>query len=592
MRARGFAPGLGIACALLAVAGCAHMEPPPGGPEDKTPPEVAAVYPAPDAVNVPRDARLVFQFTEWIDRKSLRGQVMLSPPLPGRLRAEADGDRLVVEMPAGRRLREGATYTAAVLGGLKDLRGNALPRPFTLRFATGPALDSASVAGRIVAEARRGNAVAALYAAGDRARVEALSPRDTGFRPAARPEPWRELPAYLAAADTTGAFRADAAAEGDYALFAFEDVNGNLAFDVGLEPAATGEPSLSLRPAAPEQTLRLTALDTLPLRIAEAVFEAEGPADTAEGAQPPELLPGVVVVKFTRAPHPARAADASIYLVLPDSGAPVAATGAAWSPAREAWLLEVPPLRAGMRHRVALRARPDFPGREGAQEPDTSVSFEVEPESKDETWTLAPSAPAGPSGLPAAGSLRAGSAQAFTSNLPLSGDRWDTLAARLEARLERDSSYVPMRPRRTGLLTLAVDLPRPLRAGGALELRLRPQGEDSVPRSLYSGKVPDSSSTGTLSLEPPARLRGWTFWASPATGTRREEVLLSSDGGNRLAASLAPGIWRVQAFLDRDGDGAWHPGALRPWIAQEPYALVADKVTVTAGDTTKVTAEP
>src|SRR5690606_9266084 len=118
---------------------------------------------------------------------------------------------------------------------------------------------------------------------------------------------WRELPAYLAAADSTGAFRADAAAEGDYALFAFEDVNGNLTFDVGLEPAAVGDPSLPLRPSAPEQTLRLTALDTLPLRIAEAAFEAEGPADTTEGAEPAEFLPGIVVVKFTRAPHPARA---------------------------------------------------------------------------------------------------------------------------------------------------------------------------------------------------------------------------------------------------------------------------------------------
>ncbi len=570
------------------------MEPPPGGPEDMTPPEVAAVYPAPDAVNVPRDARMIFQFTEWIDRNSVRGQVMLSPPPAGRVRAAADGDRLIVEPPAGTRLRGGATYTVAVMGGLKDLRGNALPRPFTLRFATGEALDSASVGGRLLVGTRRGNPVAALYPV-DRSRAEPLSPRDTGFRPGERPAPWRELPAYLAAADTTGRFRFDAAAEGDYALFAFEDVNGNLAFDMGLEPAAVGEPSLALRPSAPEQTLRLVPMDTLPLRIAEASFEPETPEAAGDTSAEPARthLPGVVTVKFTRPPHPARAADASLYLVV-DSGAPLVVTGAAWSPAREAWLLEVPPLRVGMRHRVALRARPDFPGRENLAEPDTSAVFEVEDGvgGSAPSWSLTPSAPPGPSGLPATGALRAGSAQRFASNLPLSDPRWDALAARLEARLDGDSVGIPVRPRKAGMLAFAFDLPRPLRAGSALELRLRPGGADTLPRVLYSGSVPDSSSLGTLSLLPPPSLRGWTVWASPVSATRTEEVLLQRGGGDSLSATLSPGTWRVQAFLDRDGDGVWDPGALRPWIAQEPFALIADQVTVTAGERTDVTAEP
>src|SRR5690606_3874404 len=119
-------PFLGAAAgALLLVAGCAHVEPPSGGPPDTTPPAVTAVYPAPDARDVPRDAPVVFRFGEWIDRNAARGAAMISPPYPGRARIEVDGDRLIVRPPAGRILRPGVTHTVTVLGALKDLRGNA-----------------------------------------------------------------------------------------------------------------------------------------------------------------------------------------------------------------------------------------------------------------------------------------------------------------------------------------------------------------------------------------------------------------------------------------------------------------------------------
>lgn len=573
--------------ALLWLAGCAHVEPPSGGPEDKTPPAVAAAYPAPGAVNVPRDARVILRFNEWIDRAAARGQVLLSPPLPGRVRVEVDGDRLVARPPVGASLRAGATYTAVAMGGLKDLHGNALGTPFVLRFSTGPAIDSASIGGRVAGASGHGSLVVALYRADDRARAEALSLRDTAFRPGARPEPARELPAYLAAADSAGDFRAEAVAPGGYALFAFEDVNGNLAFDAGLEAAAVGEPHLALSApggGAPDQTLRLAPLDTLPLRIADAAFETYAAGDSAAGT-----VQGLVSVKFTRDPHPARAAEAARYLVLPDSGAPLAALEVAWSPEKSAWLLAVPPLRAGAPHRIVLRGRPDFPGREGLDESDTSAAFTPErPDPADKNagkapeWKITPLAPPNPSGLPRAGTPRPGAAQAFSSALPLARKSWETLSARLEAVIGADTAPVPLHPRRSGLLSFAVDLPRPLRAGDRLELRLRaaPVDGDSVPRTLYSGSVPDTSTFGTLRLPVPPPRRGWTFWATPAAGDGSQEIPLEYAAGDTLKAFLPFGVYRVNAFLDRDKDGIRDPGALRPWIAQEPFAVIADTVRV------------
>lgn len=576
------AAALVTVCALLALAGCAHVEPPSGGPEDKTPPAVAAVYPAPNAVNVPRDANVVFQFDEWIDRNAVRGQVLLSPPLPGRLRAEADGDRLIARPSSGATLRAGTTYTVVAMGGLKDLHGNALSQPFPLRFSTGPALDSASISGHVVSPARRGSLVVALYRADDRSRAEALSLRDTAFSPTELPEPWRELPAYLAATDSLGAFVADGAAPGVYALFAFDDVNGNLAFDVGLEPAAVGESRITLSSwgGAPAQALYLAALDTLPLRIAEAAFETYA-ADSAAGT-----VQGLVSVKFTRDPHPARAAEAARYFVLPENGAPAAAIEAAWSPERGAWLLAVPALKAGAPYRILLRGRPDFPGREGLTETDTSAAFTPEvPDKKDgikaPEWKVSPLAPPGASGLARIGSLRAGAAQNFSSSVPLSRTRWEALAARLEALIGKDTVPVALRPRRTGLLSFAVDLPRPLRASDRLELNLRaaPGTADSSARTLYAGSVPDTNALGVLNLPIPANRQDWTFWAVPIKGDSAQEIPLERAGGN-LKASAPPGVYRVQAFLDRDRDGVRDPGSLRPWIAQEPFAVIADTVRV------------
>jgi uncharacterized protein (DUF2141 family) len=581
----------GIACAVLFGARCAHMEPPSGGPADTTPPAVVAVYPAPDALGVPPDTRLVFAFSEWLDRNAARNQVLISPPYPGRARLEVDGDRLIVRTPAGTSLRPNTTHTVTVLGTLKDLRGNLMGRGFSLRFSTGGALDSASVAGRLGLDGRRGQLLVALYRTGDRSGIEALSPRDTGFRPGVQPEPWREVPAFLAAADSTGRFRLESAAPGDYALFAFEDVNGNFAFDLGLEAAAMGTVALPLRPRAADQALRLAPLDTLPLRIAEAAFEADAPVDSAGG-----LLTGFIRLTFTRPPHPARATEAGRYRILPDSGAAVPVRGAGWSPEKNALILETPPFRPNARLRVEMRGRPDFPGRPGGTDTDTSVSFTVEASANPPVWTVSPAlvaGTAGPSGLPAAQtSPPPGAVQNFASNLPLTAERWSSVERRLGAYAGKDTLPLPFRAQRVNATAFTMTLSRPLRAGDALELRLRPApGDSAPPRLLYAGRAADSSQAGGLKFRAPSRQASAgadrVYWLRN-TITSAEHTLIRS-GDSLKALNLPVGYYRLLAFGDRDGDGVQDAGALKPWIPQEPFETLLDSVTVTPGVPVDVT---
>ena len=188
------------AAVALACAGvrCAHMEPPSGGPIDSVPPAVVAVYPAPGARNVPQDAPVVIQFSEWIDRNIARNQAFVSPPLRGKLRVVADGDKLQVRpSEASGEWKAGTAYQVTVLPALQDLHGVKAGKPFVLRFSTGPNIDSATVQGSLLSDGgaapggTRGPLMAALYRAGDRAGIEALSARATGFQAAAVPEPWR-----------------------------------------------------------------------------------------------------------------------------------------------------------------------------------------------------------------------------------------------------------------------------------------------------------------------------------------------------------------------------------------------------------------
>jgi uncharacterized protein (DUF2141 family) len=564
-------------------AGCAHMEPPSGGPVDTTPPAVAAVYPAPGSLNVRADAPVVFQFTEWIDRNAARTQAFVSPPLRGKLRVEVDGDKLqVLPSEAAGGFRPNTAYKVTVLPTLKDLHGVSMGRAFSLRFSTGAALDSGALSGAIVGSGGAGTRMAALYHAGDRSRAEVASTRDAGPRPGALPEPWRELPAHLAAADSSGAFDFDAVAQGEYALLAFEDVNGNFAFDLGFEPAAVGALSLGLRPRpAGEILLRVVPADTVPLSVKTLAFVADAAPDSAG------RVSGRITLEFVRPAQPALAAMAARYRVFSDSGESLPVLAAGWDPVASAWVLETAPLRAGGLYRLETNGRPDFPGRADAARKDTSFAFEAAGAVDSADLRLSFVAPAASTGLTQATSLLAPAAEyRVAASRALSPARLDMLRRRLEARI--DTLPQPFQLNKIDAVTLSLNFGRPLPAGKSLALRLRPEPPDSAAKELVRATIADTSDFGGIRFAPPAKWKDWTFWLKAPDASAAEIPLAPSAAGvsNR---NVPPGRYALFAFRDEDGDGVWNRGALRPWKAQEPYVQALDTVTVEAGRTVDVT---
>jgi hypothetical protein len=121
--------------------------------------------------------------------------------------------------------------------------------------------------------------------------------------------------------------------------------------------------------------------------------------------------------------------------------------------------------------------------------------------------------------------------------------------------------------------------------GKRLELKLRPAPGDSVFQQLASLELLDSAAWGGIRFTPPARWAGWAFRLDE--GETSYPVRESS--GNAEAAGLPVGRYRLFAFRDDDRDGVWNPGALKPWIPQEPHVLALDSVEVTPGPARDIT---
>jgi hypothetical protein len=64
---------------LTVLLACARQLPPPGGPEDRTPPQILSAAPEPNATRVSLSARPQFVFSEKIDHASFEQAFFVSP---------------------------------------------------------------------------------------------------------------------------------------------------------------------------------------------------------------------------------------------------------------------------------------------------------------------------------------------------------------------------------------------------------------------------------------------------------------------------------------------------------------------------------
>lgn len=284
---RRFVLAISVLAAFL--SDCATSVAPGGGPEDKYPPRVAGVFPAPKSVNTPLELNVHLQFDEWIASSVPRSAVIISPPLEKKLKFEVDGDELFITSKA--RLDSNTTYTLTIASGLKDLRGNAVAEPFRLTFSTGSVIDSLEVSGRAMVTAsmikKKQYPTVGLFLLGAKERashhyLEKYRDSTLTVETDSLPQLVKEPPLFSTQTDSLGRFRLEGLKAGRYRVVAFLDVNGNQKIEPSAEWAGVGEFDLKLSPGFVDSLwIPLADQDTTPVSL-ESVFQKGKSALTAK----------------------------------------------------------------------------------------------------------------------------------------------------------------------------------------------------------------------------------------------------------------------------------------------------------------------
>lgn len=196
---------------------CARQEPPSGGPEDTTPPQILDHLPRSLATRVPLESNLKIFFGEQMDRKSVEESIFISPPLS--YNATWRGQILNLSPSIPLELR--CTYVVTLGTGCRDLHHNPLLQAYTFAFSTGDSIDRGSIGGITFfqGEPVEGASIWAYHSNGDSIHLNAI-------------------PDYVTQSGMGGHFRFDYLTSGNYLVFALLDKNRDGEWDPLAEPLA------------------------------------------------------------------------------------------------------------------------------------------------------------------------------------------------------------------------------------------------------------------------------------------------------------------------------------------------------------------
>ncbi len=125
---------------------CAVVQPPPGGPEDREPPHVVSVVPAPDSAGVAADTEIRLTFSEKVDGDTFKERIRLYPAVAFD-DIDVKGEMLRVRF--AETLPE-TTMTLLLSGGYADLHGVRNKESFISHFSTADEIQKGSINGKVL----------------------------------------------------------------------------------------------------------------------------------------------------------------------------------------------------------------------------------------------------------------------------------------------------------------------------------------------------------------------------------------------------------------------------------------------------------
>jgi len=543
--------------AAVLISGCAKSLPPPGGPIDRTPPQVLASVPALGSVRVATDIKVIIRFSEAIDPRTVEKALFVTPQHDPPPRVSIKSSAVEISFPQG--LEPNRTYVVTLGTDVKDAHGVNLAQSGTIAFSTGDVIDSGQIAGVVYKDGRPASGVSlALF---DNPPDQARVPLDS------------LQPDYLTQSGKGGTYQFDYLPFRAYYLAAFDDRNKNRRIDLGRE--ATGLPSSMAEISAGQRAMNgldicLYQQDTAMVELRSVSFTADrllkvrfslkmnrDQADRLIGSVRQRLATDTVTIAGSAAYTGLTAYPASDYLILPQL------------------LIPNQPCEIRFDLRSLDPATPDtsrfltgvFTPTDAADLTPPEL-LEIYPADKamaipsDTMLWFRFSEPVDSASFREAVRIIGAPGESL-SVASVRGDSF-TLVGRPQAVLKEGQAY-----------TILLDGARVLdRAGNRLS--------DSMQTFGFMALNPDT--LGQISGDLRFTRNDDTLYpvvviCEPARQGGRREITVPS-GRTRFSAELFPGYYTVWAFLDRDRDGAYTQGSIVPFRLSEPFVAPSDTVRV------------
>ena len=237
---------------------CANVVAPTGGPKDNTPPKVTVAEPANHSVNF-NGKKIEITFDEYVTLTNANQEVLVSPPLATKPDVKLSGKTVIVKFKD--ELLPNATYTINFGNAIKDLHEGNVFKDYVYSFATGDHLDSLSIAGKVINADDEKPADAMLVGLYDGGSDSLFS------------LPTRRAPDFVTKTDKDGAFRFEGLPDKCFLIFALNDVNSNLFYDMPNEKVAFFDTLVSPSDSLNLKLLAFTEEDTTQMLLEKKLVE-------------------------------------------------------------------------------------------------------------------------------------------------------------------------------------------------------------------------------------------------------------------------------------------------------------------------------
>lgn len=202
---------------IVFFAGCANQLPPTGGDDDTVPPKALKISPSSGTINYAGNT-ISIEFNEYIDRRSFKDALFISPKPMGELNYDWSGTNVEIEFPKG--LLKNTTYSIVIGKGLKDIHNNNIKAPIQFAFSTGSSIDNGKLNGKVYT-LKSENLM--IFAYKNRGSDDSLL------------NPLKKFPDFFTQVNENNKFYFDHLPMGKFRIFALKDNNKNLLYDLGAD---------------------------------------------------------------------------------------------------------------------------------------------------------------------------------------------------------------------------------------------------------------------------------------------------------------------------------------------------------------------